>query len=421
LIAIPIGTVVGILIIRYFRKPEIKALFSEKKFKILSKEQIMKLALKIEKSPKLGTIVLLTISIYLALALLLVAFSLFWGPGGFLKKKTSPYVVSVGRDKITVVEYERQLLKTLQHYQEQFQNNFNKSMITRLRIPEQILQNMIHMSIIQTEARKLNITVSDEELKEKIINLPAFQRDGKFIGVENYKRILASNRMDINEFEDQLKKQIIGEKLQEFVTRELVIDDDTLQDKYKKERDKADLDFIIFRPVRIKKDINVEDKELTDYYEKNKEVAAKKVELLREEAANISTKLNRMTDEKKIEAFLKKEDLSPTAVTYKRGNRLSRFPVRTGLDDLVFSMQENRFSYPMAFNDQVVIFKVKSKTITNTANFEKEKAHFYTQEITRLKNSFFWSYIDNKKSTYKIATNQELFEQIKEWVMTRFN
>jgi hypothetical protein len=75
----------------------------------------------------------------------------------------------------------------------------------------------------------------------------------------------------------------------------------------------------------------------------------------------------------------------------------------------------------MEFNNQVVIFKVKSKTIANTADFEKDKTEFYKKQVTQFRNRFFSSYIANKMSTYKIAQNQELFEQIKEWVVTRFN
>ena len=154
---------------------------------------------------------------------------------------------------------------------------------------------------------------------------------------------------------------------------------------------------------------------------KNKVVTAKKLALVKENAAPISAKLNSMTDEKKIEEFLKKENLTPTAFTYKRGNRLSGFPVRKGLDEQVFSMEENRYSSPLVFNNQVVIYKVKSKTITSTADFEKDKPEFYKQQVTQFKNRFFSSYIANKMSTYKIAQNQELFEQIKDHVITRFN
>lgn len=154
---------------------------------------------------------------------------------------------------------------------------------------------------------------------------------------------------------------------------------------------------------------------------KAKVVLAKKVERLMEEAADISAKLNSMADEKKIEAFLEKENLTPKPLTYKRGNRLSGYPVTKGLDEKVFSMEENRYSSPMEFNNQVVIVKVKSKTIASTADFEKDKAEFYKQQVTQSRNRFFRSYIANKMSNYKITHNQELFEQIKDYVIARFN
>lgn len=591
---------------------------------------------------------------------------------------------------IRAEEFQQQLMRRLQTYKEQFKDNFNKSMISQWRIPEQTLQEMTRSTIILMEAEKLNIEVSDEELRDQIIKLPVLQQDGKFVGQATYLRWLDAMRMDVTEFENQFKKQVIGEKLQELVTGPLVIDGDTLLDKYKREKDQAELDYITFLHDRVKEDINPTDNELMEYYENNKEdfnslekraayviafkfddykkevhvtpqeiyesfknkraefrlpgktkvsriflkygendreevlkkaqelqkaltkenfavkakllsqddkakeggdygyagwqnfskqektmiegleqgqvsspidtqqggfsivyvsekvaerqqnfnevkdrikdtieqervkqlvmeklqrtynklgkaenikakaremgieaietellssgrpikdidqmgyisrkmfeleekeiafpvqfvkgiaivqlskieeptvepfekvkvrvkgklVLAKKVERLMEEAAVFSAKLNQMTDEKKIEEFLEKENLTPTPFTYKRGNRLSGYPVTKGLDEQVFSRQENRYSSPLEFNNQVVIYKVKSKTIASTADFEKDKTEFYKQQVTQFRNRFFSSYIANKMSTYKIAQNQELFEQIKEWVITRFN
>ncbi len=591
---------------------------------------------------------------------------------------------------IRAEEFQQQLTRRLQTYKDQLKDNFNKSMISQWRIPEQTLQEMTRTTIILMEAEKLNIEVSDEELRDQIIKLPVLQQDGKFVGQASYLRWLDAMRMDAAEFESQFKKQVIGEKLLELVTGPLVIDDDTLLGKYKREKDQADLDYITFLHDRVKEDINVTDNELNEYYENNKEnfksrekraayviafkfddykkevnitpqeiyesfkmkraefrlpgktkvsriflkygendreeilknaqelqkeltkenfadqaklhsqddkakeggdydyagwqnftkqektmiealeqgqisspidtqqggfsivyvsekiaerqqnfnevkdrikdtieqervkqlvleklqrtynklgktenikakareigieaietelltsgrpikdidqmgyisrkmfeleekeiafpvqfvkgiaivqlskigeptvepfekvkirvqakvVLAKKVERLMEEAAAISAKLNGMTDEKKIEAFLEKENLTPTAFTYKRGNRLSGYPVTKGLDEKVFSMEENRYSSPMEFNNQVVIVKVKSKTIASTAAFEKDKAEFYKQQVTQSRNRFFSSYIANKMSNHKITQNQELFEQIKDYVVTRFN
>jgi len=563
-------------------------------------------------------------------------------------------------------------------------------MISQWRIPEQTLQEMIQTTIILREAEKLNIDVSQEELRNQIIKLPVLQRDGKFVGQAAYLRWLAVMRMDVTEFENQFKKQVIGEKLQELVTAPLVIDGDTLLDKYKREKDQVELDYITFLHDRVKEDVTPTDDELTSYYEKNKEdfkslekraayviafkfadykkeanitpqeiyesfkmkraefripgktkvsriflkygendkdevlkkaqelqkeltkenfaekaklysqddkakeggdygygdwqnfskyektmidgmdpgqvsspietqqggfsivhvsekiaerqqnfnevkdrikdtieqerlrqlvmeklqriydklgktenikakareigveaietelltngrpikdidqmgyisrtlfelkekeiafpvqfvngiaivqlakieaptvepfekvkvrvkakvVLAKKVERLMEEAAVFSGKLNSMSDEKKIEEFLEKENLTPTAYTYKRGNRLSGYPVTKGLDEQVFALEVNRYSSPMEFNNQVVILKVKNKTIANTADFEKDKTAFYQQQVTQFKNLFFSSYIANKISNYKVAQNQELFEQVKDYVIARFN
>jgi len=61
-----------------------------------------------------------------------------------------------------------------------------------MRIPYQILQRVINSAIIRTEAEKLNIIASKQELKEKILTHPWFQRDGKFVGVQNYEYFLNS-------------------------------------------------------------------------------------------------------------------------------------------------------------------------------------------------------------------------------------
>jgi peptidyl-prolyl cis-trans isomerase D len=591
---------------------------------------------------------------------------------------------------IRAEEFQRQLMQKLQTVKEQLKENFNKAMIAQWRIPEQTLQEMIRTTIILREAERLNIEVSRKELRNRIIKLPALQRDGKFVGQTAYLRWLSAIRMDVTEFETQFKKQAIGEKLQELVSGPLVMDSDILLDNYKRAKDQAELDYITFLHDRVKEDINPADNELFAYYEKNREnfksqekraayviafkfddykkevnitpqeiynsfktrraefrvpgktkvsriflkygenereevlkkaqelqtglskenfagmaklhsqddkaneggdygysewqnftkqektmieglepgqvsspidtqqggfsivyvsekiaeqqqnfndvqprikdtieqervrhlvmeklqgiyqklgkaenikakageigvkaietellpngrpikdidqmgyisrrmfelaekeiafpvefvkgiaivqlskieaptvepfekvkvrvkaklVLAKKVERLMEEAAVISGKLNSMTDEKEIEEFLKKENLTSAAYTYKRGNRLSGYPVAKGLDVKVFSMEEKRYSSPMEFNNQVVIVKVKSKTIASTADFEKDKAEFYQQQVAQSRDRFFSSYIANKMSTYKIKPNQELFEQITDYVIARFN
>ena len=124
-------------------------------------------------------------------------------------------LIFVGDSVIKAEEYQKQLVMMLQIYRQQFKDNFNKKMVTQMRIPDQILQSVINSAIIRIEAEKLNITASKQELKEKILTHPWFQQDGKFVGVQNYEYFL--NRyfgIETTAFEEMLKDQIIADKFQ---------------------------------------------------------------------------------------------------------------------------------------------------------------------------------------------------------------
>ncbi len=180
-------------------------------------------------------------------------------------------LVYIGNTTIKVAEFQKQMLTMLRNYKEQLKENFDRQMINRYNIAENVLQQMISSAIIQTEAQKLNIITTPEELKEKIINHPYFQREGQFIGIEAYELMLSHNRIDVIEFENDLKDQIVMEKFRDLVSSGLVMDKATLRDQYKNEKDKAELEYILLRPDTIKDPIAVTDSEVDSYYQDHKD------------------------------------------------------------------------------------------------------------------------------------------------------
>lgn len=56
LILFPINTIIGILTIIYFKRPEIKALFSEEEFQTLTQHQIMEVAIKARKGAPISSV-----------------------------------------------------------------------------------------------------------------------------------------------------------------------------------------------------------------------------------------------------------------------------------------------------------------------------------------------------------------------------
>lgn len=612
-----------------------------------------------------------------------------WGSGRFESGGLDKDVAAIGRKKISGEEFQKNLAKSLDMYSKQFKNNFNRSLINQLGIAEQVLQGMVNALIIDSEAEKLQLSISEAELKNTIRSYPAFQRGGSFIGSEEYERLLAYNQIKVLDFEEGLKKELLADKMKELLSGGLVLDLATLKEEYRKENDKAELDFIAFKSEAIKeepalsavelqdfylrnkilfkspekraaqililkfadfkKNIVIKEKELFAYYrnnqsmfrvpgktkisriwvtytkanreeilkkmeeiavalsptnfaEKAKELSTdekakdggdwgywgwqnfsnqersmidnlqqgeisspvdaeqafsilfatektaekqenygevkarisgmleseqlkklvsdsinklyvkiketnnlkggagkmadgvissglltagepiknvddmgyisqrlfslheneiapplefpegfaivqltkiakpeiepfetakeqvktkmlelKKLQLQLAKAKTVAAEINRLVDAKKIEAYLKKENLKPESVTYHRGDRLSSLPVLKGLDDTIFALSENSYSIPLTFKSEAaVIIKLKSKKIISDQDFLKAKDGFYQKNLAEAKNNLFGSYVLNKRNDYKISFNAEIFEKIKNNVVSRF-
>jgi parvulin-like peptidyl-prolyl isomerase len=154
---------------------------------------------------------------------------------------------------------------------------------------------------------------------------------------------------------------------------------------------------------------------------KIKMLAEKKLQLQLAKAKTVAAELNRLADAKKLEAYLKKENLKPESATYQRGDRLSTFPVLKGLDDTIFALAENSYSVPLTFKSEAaVIIKLKSKKIISDQDFLKAKGEFYQKKLAEAKNNLFGSYVLNKRNDYKLRFNAEIFEKIKNNVISRF-
>ena len=192
-----------------------------------------------------------------------------WGSGRFESEGLDRDVAAVGRYTISGEEFQKSLTRNLEMYSKQFKNNLSRQMIDQFGIAEQALQGMISGLIIRGEAEKLNLDVSATELQDAIRAYPAFQRDGKFIGSEEYERLLAYNQMSVMDFEAGLKKDLLGDKLKELVTAGLALDMDTIKEEYRKENDKAELDFIAFKSDSISEEPAVTEAEQLDFYQKN--------------------------------------------------------------------------------------------------------------------------------------------------------
>ena len=194
-----------------------------------------------------------------------------WGGGGEIGgKRASNTLATVGREKISASLYYQTLHQQLENMREQF-SELDTQFIQQLNIPQQVLETLIQQTLLLQASKELGIEATDEEVAEKIRSYPVFQKDGKFIGFEEYKNILEWNRINLSEFEEGLKRDIRIEKVVKVITSGVTISPDALWEAYKNNNETAKLEYIVSETAKIEIEEEFTPEELRTFFEGQKE------------------------------------------------------------------------------------------------------------------------------------------------------
>ena len=124
-----------------------------------------------------------------------------------------------------------------------------------------------------TEAERLKIGASDEEVRQRILKIPAFQENGQFIGEQRYQQLLSMQRppLTAGAFEDSIRRAIIVDKLRSAVTEWLSVPEKEIDQEYRRRNDKVKLAVIALRGDSFRPDVTVGDQDVATYFDAHKD------------------------------------------------------------------------------------------------------------------------------------------------------
>jgi peptidyl-prolyl cis-trans isomerase D len=208
-------------------------------------------------------------TLWIVIATFIISIFAIWGGAGRLGEKTKTETIAyLGKDKISMNAYYSALRQRLEGLQKQFQG-LNKALIQQLNIPQQVLEQLIQQDLLEQKAEEMGITASDQEVRDRIVAL--FQRDGKFVGFDEYKRILDWNHMSVADFEDNLKKEIIMNKVVQFLTAGIAVTPEEAWENYDKLNSSAKIEYLLLDETKIPSDQLLSPEEIQSYFEINKD------------------------------------------------------------------------------------------------------------------------------------------------------
>jgi peptidyl-prolyl cis-trans isomerase D len=204
----------------------------------------------------------------LGLILSLIALSMvtYLVPGqGGQTGNTAEILAEVGGQDVTVAEVQRTLGRL---------TSSGRQIPPQLRglYARQILDQLVDERLIEMEAKRLGIQVTDEERSERIKQLlPGSFAGGSVASMETYaSEVQTRFQMSVPEFEELLRKSLLENKIRRLVTDGISVGPAEVEEEFHRKNEKVTLDYVVVKPQDLAAKVEVSDADLAAFFQKNK-------------------------------------------------------------------------------------------------------------------------------------------------------
>ena len=215
---------------------------------------------------------------------LIIAVFVLWGVEAVVSGG-SPLttIATVDGKPIEQLSIQRAEMNLAQAYREAYRGQFTPEMRKAMNLRQRALDGLIDRAVLVNQSQKLGYVIDDQELRDSIVDSPAFQVGGRF-NKEHYLRVLRSAGLTPGDFESAKREDLAVERLQNVIGDNVTISDDDARDDIIAREEKRSVAFVKIPSADLTANVQVTDADLEKFYEANKarysEPEKVKVELL---------------------------------------------------------------------------------------------------------------------------------------------
>lgn len=206
--------------------------------------------------------------VWFVIALIAVPFA-FWGIQSFSPGGADPVVVEVGDQKITQSEFRQTYEQRYQQYRSLLGESFRADLFDESRFRELTLDDMVQESAMRQYARSAGYRASDATLRDFLISVPAFQRDGKF-SAEAYRSLLEQQGLKPDAYEGQLRESLAIDQLRNAVQSTSFVTPEQTWTAYRLEKQTRRITVVPVPAKSFRDKVKVTDAQIADRYETDK-------------------------------------------------------------------------------------------------------------------------------------------------------
>ncbi len=192
-------------------------------------------------------------------------------PTGMIGNLGTQEVAIVAGKGITWTEYRRRYGMVYDDFRQRLPaDQLTPEVVRQLELPNQAINGLVSEYVMEYVAQILGIEVTPEEIADSITSSPVFQDSGQFVGSVRYQQILQSNNYTVVEYEETVRREILGLKLTQVLTDGIEADANEVRQEFLNRNQEFKIRYISIDPEQETPSEVVEE-ELQGYFEENQE------------------------------------------------------------------------------------------------------------------------------------------------------
>ncbi len=187
--------------------------------------------------------------------------------GSFQGQGSKAAAATVGNETVSLAEFQRQYRQMENLYRQVYGDRLTPELEQQMQLPLQALNRAINQKILLAEARRMGLAVTDGELRSRILKETVFQDEqGRFIGEERYMQILEANQLSPASFEEELRQELLLQKLNDALSANLYVGEEEVQRAYRDQVERAKIRYLQLPRSRFTSEAQIQPAELATYF-----------------------------------------------------------------------------------------------------------------------------------------------------------
>lgn len=328
------------------------------------------------------------------------------------------YAAVVNGDTISLTDFNREYQQRMEYFQSMMKGKMDPKILKKMGFERQVLNELVRRQLLLQQAEKLGLRVSDQELKDKIQDLPYFKKEGKF-DASYYQKLLAANSIQPARFEENIREDLLRQKFVSMVYDFARASDAEVHDAFLIAENKRSVPYIFISADRFMSKANTKPKTAVAAKPPAVEPAVKPEEAAKKARAAadaLYAQIKGLSPDR-AQAIVKAKGFE--LKTSEAFNRNAAIPGVGYVPDLTkdafeaaspllkeAKLYETRGSYVIAFAPRV--------HAPDLSKFDKEKEHLAESLVDKKRQTILDDWLGDAHQRAKVKINSALAQQEKE-------